>query len=376
MALAGSGSAAWFPEPSGADDTYANRGELLTDWLKRSTLPRAREVRRFLNENLAKIPQDHQLVLYRALHERWHSAFSELIVARTLQLLGGDIEAEPESEAGTRTDFRVRFADGEVGVEVVSPVFDPDAGEVMKRRSPLLEIIESLAPPGWRIMVGSLPDLGPSDSKRGFKAAVEGLLDTEPPEPAAGLKRVETRLPEGKLRLGILPQRAKGVEGRVIMSEPAVAAWNTSEEKIRKAIKKKRPQGRNVEIPSILAVYANGISTTFEDFDHALYGRKVGVLGTETFPGVLAASENKFHVDGVFNKGEGDPTWAAVLAFVNVYLGGGVDPVLYLHPRFQGDLPEPLTSIERRSLDPVAGSVDMVPSRGPGFMKGLCFVSV
>ena len=69
-------------------------------------------------------------MLYRALHERWHSAFSELIVARTLQLLGGDIEAEPESEAGTRIDFRACFADGEVGVEVVSPVIDPDAGEV------------------------------------------------------------------------------------------------------------------------------------------------------------------------------------------------------------------------------------------------------
>jgi hypothetical protein len=315
-------------------------------------------------------------VLYRSLHERWHSAFPELIVARTLQLLGGDIEAEPESEAGTRIDFRACFADGEVGVEVVSPVFDPDAGDVMKRRSPLLEIIESLAPPGWRIMVDSLPDLGPSDSKRGFKAAVERLLDTEPPEPAAGLKRVRTRLPEGELRLGILPKRTSGDGGRVIMSEPAVAAWNTSEEKIRKAIKKKRLQGRNVEIPSILAVWANGISTTFEDFDHALYGREVGVLGTETATGAINVSGSEFHADGVFNKGEGDPTWAAVLAFVNVYLGGGVDPVLYLHPRFQGDLPETLTSIERRSFDPVAGSVNMVPTRRPGFMKGLSFVSV
>jgi hypothetical protein len=49
--------------------------------------------------------------------------------------------------------------------------------------------------------VDFLPDLGPSDSKRGFKAAVERLLDTEPPEPAAGFKRVETQLSEGKLRL-------------------------------------------------------------------------------------------------------------------------------------------------------------------------------
>lgn len=118
------------------------------------------------------------------------------------------------------------------------------------------------------------------------------------------------------------------------------------------------------------------ISTTFEDFDHALYGRETSVLGTEAPTGVLDVSGSEFHRDGVYHKGEGDPTWAAVLAFVNVYLGGGADPVLYLHPRFQGDLPETLTSSERRSFDPVAGSVNMVPSCRPGFMKGLSFVSV
>jgi hypothetical protein len=85
---------------------------------------------------------------------------------------------------------------------------------------------------------------------------------------------------------------------------------------------------------------------------------------------------SEFHADGVFNKEEGDPTWAAVLAFVNVYLGGGPDPDLYLHPRFQGDLPETLTSIARRSYDLGAGSVNMMPSGRPGFMKGLSFVSV
>jgi len=74
----------------------------------------------------------------------------------------------------------------------------------------------------------------------------------------------------------------------------------------------------------------------------------------------------EIHDSGVFNRGEGDPTWAAVLAFVSVYLGGGVDPVLYLHPRFRGDLPETLTSIERRSFDPVAGSVNIVSSGSYG----------
>jgi hypothetical protein len=71
-------------------------------------------------------------------------------------------------------DFRACFAEGEVGVEVVSPLFDPDASEVMKRRSSLLEIIESLAPTGWRIMVDSLPDLARatrSEASRGRSSA-------------------------------------------------------------------------------------------------------------------------------------------------------------------------------------------------------------
>jgi hypothetical protein len=154
----------WFPEPSRIDDTYAWRGEDTTDWLGRSTVPRARECRRFLNENFSKLPGEYQTVLHHALHNRWPSAFFELIVARTLQVLGADIEVEPESEAGTRIDFLAHFPDSTVSVEAVAPVFDADAGETAKRRSSLLDIVESLAPPSWRIMVVELPDLGPSDS--------------------------------------------------------------------------------------------------------------------------------------------------------------------------------------------------------------------
>src|SRR5215207_3604421 len=81
----------WFPEPSRSDDSAANRGEPTTDWLQRSTHPRAKAARRFLNENLSALPSEHQGVLYRMLHERWHSAFFELIVGRTLQVLGATI---------------------------------------------------------------------------------------------------------------------------------------------------------------------------------------------------------------------------------------------------------------------------------------------
>src|SRR5215203_4506485 len=129
----------WFPEPARADDTYLRRGEPITSWLKRSTIPGAKECRHFLNENLSSLPSGHQRVLYQALHNRWHSAFFEVIVARTLQVLSAEIEIEPGSETGTRMDFLARFSDHTVSVEAVAPVFNADVGETAARRAPLLE---------------------------------------------------------------------------------------------------------------------------------------------------------------------------------------------------------------------------------------------
>lgn len=152
----------WFSEPSRVCDTPAYRGESTTDWLARSTSPRAREARRFLNENLSAFPESGRDAMYRALHVREHSALFELLVARTLQVLGSEIEVEPQSPSGTRVDFLARFdgsPDGTVAVEAVSPVFDADAGETVKLRTPLLDIIESMAPPGYRAWVLSLPRL-------------------------------------------------------------------------------------------------------------------------------------------------------------------------------------------------------------------------
>ena len=103
---------AWFPEPARADDTAANRGELTTEWLKRSTHPRAIAARRFLNENLSALPLEHRADLYRALHDRWGSAFFELIVGRTLQALGATIEIEPGGASDVRVDFAARFPGG------------------------------------------------------------------------------------------------------------------------------------------------------------------------------------------------------------------------------------------------------------------------
>jgi hypothetical protein len=372
MTVAGDSSAAWFPEPSRTDNTYANRGEPTTDWLRRSTVPRARGARRFLNENHSKIPSDHQHILYCALHERWGSAYFELIVARTLQVLGAEIEIEPGGKEDIRIDFVAHFPESTVSVEAVAPKFNADTVETAKRRASLLDMIEALVPPGWRIIVEELPDLGPSDSKRSFRRAVERLLDTVAPEVGSKPKTLIAEVPGGEVRLRLLPQRDPQAPGsRAVVAEPALTAFDNSEQRIRRAIKQKRRQGRNVNYPAILAVHATGISSEFYDFNRALFGRDVGFFD----PYARRITKTEFQADGVFSRGSGDPTWAAVLAFVNVNFPGGPDPVLYLHPRYRGTLPEALTSIERRSFDPEAESVNVEPSQNPGFLKQLGFVS-
>lgn len=95
----------WFPEPENADNTWAKEGgEGTFSWLERSTLPRACAAREFLNSNLTLLPEEFANKLRRDLAHRWQSAFFELIVARTLQVLGGSLSIE-ESTASARLPF-------------------------------------------------------------------------------------------------------------------------------------------------------------------------------------------------------------------------------------------------------------------------------
>jgi hypothetical protein len=170
-------SKVWFPEPVKKDDTYAQRLESTPSWLARSTLDLARECRSFLNRNLSALPEDCQRGIGSRLKTDIHyrSAFFELVVARTLQTLGESIICEPENPIdGTRIDFMARFPDYEVGIEATSPLFDRQVGATTKNFAPLTNIIEELTPRGWAVSVVSLPDLGPSDSKRGVQIGSQG----------------------------------------------------------------------------------------------------------------------------------------------------------------------------------------------------------
>lgn len=358
----------WFPEPSHADGSAAYRGEPTIHWLARSTHPRAVAARRFFDKNLQALPAKHRAALHQALRERCHSAFFELIVGRTLQVLGATIEVEPGGASDVRVDFAARFSDGAVAVEAVSPVFGSDVAETTRRRNPLLDIIESESPPGVWVIVTSLPDIGPQDSRRPFKGAVRRLLagagdvGYDPVE-------VSKELPEGTLRLTLVKKGAGVPPGRSVGMEPALSTWDDTEPRVRRAVSRKRRQGREADVPALVAVHATGIASSYEEVDTALFGREVATVD-ET--GRLLGT--RFEADGAFAGGSGDPTWAGALVFLNVGFMGGPDPVLYLHPRFGGRLPGALLALEKRSYDARAGAIAVERPSATDVLGALKFV--
>ena len=272
--------------------------------------------------------------------------FFELIVARTLQVLGASIEVEPGGTDDIRIDFVAGFSDSTVSVEAVALTFNVEVGERVKQRNPLMDIAESLAPPDLWVLVESLPELGPNDSKKPFKRAVERLLaDAAEADISSSTEFVEG-LPQGTLRLKVMPKSPNMSTGRSIGVEPALTSFDDTEQRIRRAGDRKRRQARESATPTLPAIHATGMSSSYGAFDRALFGRTFTRLGQD-----LQVVDTGFDADGLFNKGTGTPTWAGVLAFVRIGLRGGPDPVLYLHPRFEGTLPDALLSLEQRTYD-------------------------
>lgn len=149
----------WFPEPEGRDDRYAGRLESTPSWLARSTLDVGKACRSLLNRNLAALPEECQRGIAQRLNTDQHhrSGFFELVVGRTLQVLGASITCEPENPAdGTRIDSVARFPDHDVGIEATSPWSDWEMSDMARNNATLVGTIEDLAPSGWAVAVGSL----------------------------------------------------------------------------------------------------------------------------------------------------------------------------------------------------------------------------
>jgi hypothetical protein len=341
----------------------------MTSWIERSTLPRARATRRFLNENLSVLPTEHQAALYQALHDRWPSAFFELIVARTLQVLGASIEIEPGGAQDIRIDFVARFPESTVSVEAVAPAFNVEIGEQVKQRNPLLDIVESAAPPDLWVLIESLPELGPNDSKKRFRNTIKRLLADAAESGISSPTEFAEELPQGMVRLKVMPKSPNASIGRSIGMEPALTAFDDTEQRVRRAVDRKRRQGRESAEPALLAIHATGMSSSYDEFDQALFGRTFTRLGSNS-----QVLDTGFDADGKFNKGTGTPTWAGVLAFVRIGLRGGPDPVLYLHPRFEGKLPDALLNLERRTYNTGAEGIAIHKPLATGILGRVGFV--
>jgi hypothetical protein len=301
----------WFPEPLLLDDTYQERAEHAVDWLARSTVPRAKACRRFLNEHIAKLPVLNQSNFVHDLREKWHSTFFELIVARILQELGASITIEDINPDGRRPDFRVQFPDAAVTVEAKAPIFDAATGDEPKNRIPLLNYIESKVPAGWRVCVYQLPSIGPADSRKKFERAVQQILDVPPPDENDTDRELMAELAAGIIHLHIFPAN---LNNERLGWEAPISLVDNSRERIRLAVKRKRRQVRNSQTPVVLAIQASGICTDFEDFDTALFG-----TGYDRYDEHRRFVETGFMPNGIFsNKSDKAPTFAGVLAFLTV----------------------------------------------------------
>lgn len=361
---------AWPPEPTNIDDTWAKYDEPMIYWLERSTLPRAKMARRFLRENLAKLSSEDRKHFISALKTKWNSTFLELIVARTIQELGGNFLIEPKRPGDNRLDFLVDFDNSQLMIEVVSPDFDIEEENTRRKDAKLLNFINENAPEGWSIIVIQLPEIGFEDSQKMFKEAFLRVCSKLPQEPQEEWydinESVKSKgLQAGKLHLKFFPKKL-GHEP-IVSSELYFFGTDVSQpfgedakERIRKAVKKKRKQVGDDPLPVLLAVHGSGYGVTFDDFDRALFGEKYTTLEDNR-----RTRRTKFKANGIFlepGKDNKDPTYAGVIAFRRIDFTRKSDPVIYLHPRFSGTLPAQLMGFEQRRFQK-PDKVDIQPPK-------------
>ncbi|HXQ37813.1 MAG TPA: hypothetical protein VN843_27640 [Anaerolineales bacterium] len=356
----------WFPEPKVENDSFAGKDETWFQWVSRATSKKGQESRRFLNENISTVPSGWQSKLYNDFRTRdWHTVFFELIVARTLQILGGEIEVElPVRETNRRPDFYARFGDETITVEATVPELNRATGKQMEWNEELVEIIESFTPLGWTVLVWRLPKLGPNDSKREFKRAIARAFQTIPPNPSSDSTPLEIGGFDDELYFTLLPGRSGK---RAAAARGMVAGADDTESRIRAAVTNKKKQVRKSEAPVVLAISASPFGG-LDDFDQALYG-----LSFESVDHKGKTIRTGFRPTGLFGTPRAEaPTVAGVLAYRSVGFTEVIDPVLYLHPRFNGTLPEALKKLELRSLN--ASGIQGRPALAKNVLDELNFV--
>lgn len=335
----------FFPEPSLADPTWAKPGEDLIGWLGRSTLPKAAWFRAFLNGNLEELPPSAARKLAHEMRSgRFEPAHFEMIGGRALQILGATLSHEPEI-AGRRPDWDAAFTDGTVIAECTYPHYNEDEARERRDLAPLAHLVEDLAPEDWSVHIHRLPRIGPSESRRELKSYLRREFARIPPaSPLEPERQIEGLLSTGWVLLELRPRRISHTK---VVSGPSTGCYDDTWVKIRKAVADKRSQVRAATTPRILAIHG-GVWGGLENFDDALFGVTPGRPDDAGDPAFVLRRATA-------------PTFAAVLGFPGLELTYGGEPVLYVHPRFAGELPAALLELRQRRL--VAGAIQDKPVR-------------
>jgi len=356
-----------FPEPTIADESI-RRGEDEQAFLARSTGAFAVEMRRFVNGNLRLLPLDVAVPLCKALHgEKFRPSYFELVVARTLQVIGArELAYELEAQTGSHPDLRATYDDGVLVVDATVPDFDAEIVKDQQGYEPLIDVIENLTPAGWTFFVDSLPCIGPNDSRKGFKDAIKAefakIAELQPPDetisslsPLALEIRAEHPQGEIQLRLGGRPADRERAYG----GGPTSLTYGDTDARVEKALRRKRAQLRGGDAPAIVAI-AGGMGESIEDFDIALFGRTFERLDEHR-----RVVETGLSPAGIWGKLQGgESVLAGVLVFCRWRWTLGDDTVLYVNPRYRGSLPRALEVVQRRELR--RGSIASTTARASG----------
>jgi len=295
-------------------------------------------------------------------HDKSAATHFELVVGRFLQVLGArELRYEVKGSEGPSVDWTAAFEDGEVAVEATAPVVNPAIGEATKAAAPVLEMVGSIAPAGWHVVVVHAPPLAPGERLASVKRHLSEVFSTLPPRTAPGtVREVTLELKRGVLQVDIVA--ASDPELRATdVSGPVVGYMDNTSEVVSRAVAGKRRQARGAGVPVLAALFTGGFgSSELEKFDIALFGRTTVRL---------ESGQRWIDPSGVFGRGTGKPTFAGALAFAELGWHGGPDPLLYLHPRFVGRLPAALMSLRRRVL--TATEIVDVPSTTEGLLERL-----
>ena len=320
-------------------------------------MPLADDRRNFLNRNLAALPEGCQKGISDHLRYERHyrDGFFELIVGRSLQELGADIECEPANlKTNKKPDFVARFPDETVIVEAVSPIMDKKLEAISAREAPLTKLVEENVRPGWAAIIRALPNVGPDEPRRRIKAFLQREMNIPPPNHDDDEVEIRETFEQGDLRIFLFPQSRHRLSADTkIAIGNAIAVFPNDKTVLRGAVKRKYAQLRNLDDTALVALNMSSMTAEREDLDQALFGTTVSQMdryGNEV--------GRYFQADGLFGSGRGEPTISGVLAFPEVGFLQCVDPILWVHPRFEGDFPQAFKDLEIRNM-PRAGVAEV-----------------